>query len=203
LIERKRGDPVIALLELVLVECRGIEGGDAVGGEVRHLAGGVGYLVAAVRGAGDESEPGIRVEQGRDIAEAPLLRGVIVNRVPVRRRIFQADIALEEPAGDKVLRLPDGAAVFETRRECTAAAAVHAGAAGVVEGVAAGPDVEDAGGAQPVLRRQCAGDQRDIADQGGVEKRAEAADAVRQHDAVDADLHVGVLVAHVIGAAGR
>ena len=127
---------------------------------------------------------------------------MVVDRVPVRRRIFQADIALEEPAGDKVLRLPDGAAVFETRRECSAAAAVHAGAAGIVEGIAARPDVEDAGSAQAVLRRQCASDQRDIADQGGVEERAEAADAVRKHDAVDADLHIGMLVAHVIAAAG-
>ena len=86
----QRGDPVIALLELVLVEIRGIEGGDAVGGEVRHLAGGVGYLVAAVGGAGHESEPRVGIEQGRDIAETPLLRGMVMNCVPVRRRYFPA-----------------------------------------------------------------------------------------------------------------
>ena len=41
-----------------------------------------------------------------------------------------------------------------------------------------------------------------VADQRGIEKRAEAGNAVRQHDAVDADLHIGVLVADVKAAAG-
>ena len=200
----QRGDPEIALLELILVEGRGIEGGDAVGGEVRHLAGGVGYLVAAVCGAGDESEPRVRIEQGRDIAEAPLLRGMIMNRVPVRRRIFQPDIALEETSGDKVLRLSDGAAVFDARRERTPAAAVDADVSRIVEGVAARPDIENAGRAQAELRRQGSGNQRYVADQRGIEEGAEAADAVRKHDAVDAGLHIGMLVADVeIAAGGR
>ena len=47
-----------------------------------------------------------------------------------------------------------------------------------------------------------AGNQRYVADQRGIEERAEAADAVRKHDAVDAGLHIGVLVAHVETAAG-
>ena len=51
----QRRDAEIVLLELILVEQRGIEIGDAEGGEVRHLAGSVGYLERAVRGAGDES----------------------------------------------------------------------------------------------------------------------------------------------------
>ena len=102
------------------------------------------------------------------------------------------------------MRLSDRAAVFDARRERTAAAAVDADVAGIVEGVAARPDVEDAGRAQAVLRRQRSGDQRHVADQRGIEERAEAADAVGQHDAVDADLHIGVLVADVeIAAGGR
>ena len=150
----QRRDPEIVLLELVLVEQRGIEGGDAEGGEVRRQAGGVGYLEARVGGAGDEGEPRVGIEQGRDIAEAALLRGMIVDRVPVRRRIFQPDIALEETSGDEVLRLSDGAAVFDARRERSPAAAVDADVSGIVEGVAARLDIEDAGGAQAELRRQ-------------------------------------------------
>ena len=46
--------------------------------------------------------------------------------VPVRRRIFQPDIALEETPGDEVLRLPGGAAVFDARRERAPTAAVDA-----------------------------------------------------------------------------
>ena len=37
----------------------------------------------------------------------------------------------------------------------------------------------------------------------GVQNAAEAGDAVGQHDAVDAELHVGVIVADVDRAAGR
>ena len=123
--------------------------------------------------------------------------------IPTRRRVFQADIALKEAASEKVLRLSNGTAVLEARGKRSSTAAVNAGGPDIVEGVAARLDVEDARGAQAELRRQCAGDQGDIADQGGVEERAKAADAVRKHDAVDANLHIGVLVAHmVIGAGG-
>ena len=71
-----------------------------------------------------------------------------------------------------------------------------------VEGIVAGLDVEHARRAQAELCRQRAGNQRYVADQRGIEKRAEAGNAVRQHDAVDADLHIGVLVADVKVAAG-
>src|SRR4029077_13314964 len=129
---------------------------------------------------------------------------MIMNRVPVRRRIFQPDIALEETSADEVLRLSDGAAVFDARRERTPAAAVDAGVSGIVEGVAARPDIENAGRAQAELRRQGSGKQRYVADQRGIEEGAEAADAVRKHDAVDAGLHIGMLVADVeIAAGGR
>ena len=57
--------------------------------------------------------------------------------------------------------------------------------------------------AQAELRRQRAGDQRNGADQAGVQNAAEAGDAVRQHHAVDAELHIGVIVADVEAAAGR
>src|SRR5215831_6697874 len=99
-----------------------------------------------------------------------------MDRIPVRRRVLQVDVALEETSGEKVLRLPGGAAVLDERRECAAAAAINADIAGIVEGVAARLDVEDPGCAQPVLRRQRTSDQREIADQRGVEERAEAAD---------------------------
>ena len=83
-----RRNAKIVLLELVLVEQRRIEAGDAEGGEVRRQAWGVGNLEACVRGAGDEGEPRIGVEQGRDVAEPSLLLGVVVDGVPARRRIL-------------------------------------------------------------------------------------------------------------------
>ena len=52
------------------------------------------------------------------------------------------------------------------------------------------------------MRRQRAGEQRQCADDAGVEDLPEGADAVGQHDAVDAVLHIAVLVAHMQFAAG-
>ena len=116
-------------------------------------------------------------------------------------RIFQSDIALEEAPGEEILGLADLAAILEARREGLSRAAIDARSP-AVEGIVAGLDVEHARGAQAKLRRQRAGDQRHVADQRGVEKRAKAGNTVRQHDAVDANLHIGVLVAHVKAAAG-
>ena len=47
----------------------------------------------------------------------------------------------------------------------------------------------------PIFGRQRAGDQRHVADQARFEDAAEPGDAVGQHDAVDAVLHIGVIVA--------
>ena len=161
----------------------------------------IGNLKGTVGGAGHQREARVRVENGRDIGEAAFLGRVIVDRRPVRCRIFKPDIAFEEPPREEILGLTDLAAILEARRECLPRAAIDAHCA-AIEGIVAGLDVEDAGSAQAELRRQCAGNECHIADQRGVEKRAEAGHPVRQHDAVDADLHIGVLVAHVNAAAG-
>ena len=125
---------------------------------------------------------------------------MIVDRRPVGSGIFQADVALEKPPGEEILGLTDLAAILETWREGLPRPAIDAyGAA--VEGIIAGLDVEHARGAQAELCRQRAGNERYVADQRGIKKCAETSHAVRQHDAVDADLHVGVLVADVKVAA--
>ena len=82
-------------------------------------------------------------------------------------------------------------------------AAVKADAAAVVESVGAGGDVDKADCAQAEFGRQRAGDQRHTPDQAGFENAAEAGDAVGEHDPVDTELHIGVIVADVEQAAGR
>ncbi len=81
-------------------------------------------------------------------------------------------------------------------------AAIHADGAAVIEDVVAGGDVDETDRAQPEFGRQGAGDQRDAADEAGVENAAETGDAVRQHHPVDAELDVGVIVADMQRAAG-
>ena len=194
----------VELIEFVLplVEFRRIEIGDAVGRKGRSLPGIVRNLVAAVRDPAHESQAAGRIEHGREIQEAFFLVGMIVNRAPGRRRIFQSKVAAEVSAGDEILGLADRAAILDARRDGAVATAVNTGAAAVVEGVGFGLDIDHAGGAQSILRRQRARNQRHVADQRGVDDLAEAADAVGQHDAVDAVLQVGMLVADVEIAAG-
>ena len=119
-----------------------------------------------------------------------------------RGRVFDADAAAEIATRDVILGLSDRAAIFGRGRDGAVAAAIDADAAAVVEGVGLGLDVEHARRAQAILRRQRAGDQRQAADDAGVDDLAERADAVRQHDAVDAVLEIGVFVADVQVAAG-
>ena len=203
----QRGHVVVIAFVLALVEQGGIEAVDDRSverktGESRRLPGIVGDLELAQRRSGDEAQARVFVEQGRGITEELALPGVIVQRIEARRRVLDALVAGEIAAGDEILGLADGAAVFEFRRDGLPAAAVDADAAAVVERAALGGDVDEAGGAQAVLRRQSAGDELEIADQPGLQHLAEPRDAVGQQDAVDAVLHVAVLVAHVDLAAG-
>ncbi len=117
-------------------------------------------------------------------------------------RIFDSQITSEIASGHEILGLPDGAAIFERRRDGAVAAAIDADAAGVVESVRLGLDVQYARSAQAILRGQCAGQQGKAADDAGIEDLPEGADAVGEHDAVDAVLQIAMLVAHVQFAAG-
>ena len=194
-------DVELVELALLLVEFCRIEVRDAERSESGSLAGIVGDLIIAIRNPAHEGEAALRVEQGGEIEESFLLRGVVVDGVIGRRRIFDADAAAEITSGHEILGLADRAAIFSRCREGAVAAAIDADATAVVEGVGLGLDVEHAGGAQAVLGRQRAGNQRHAADDSGVDDLSESADAVRQHDAVDAILQVGVLVADVQVAA--
>lgn len=110
-------DVELVELALPLVEQRGIEVGDAVGGEGRRLAGIVRDLVVAVGDAADIGQPAGRIDRRRDIGKAFLLIGAVVDRVIGRRRVLDADIAAEIAARDVVLGLSDRAAIVDAGGE--------------------------------------------------------------------------------------
>ena len=60
-----------------------------------------------------------------------------------------------------------------------------------------GLDVHHAGGLEPILRRQRTGDQRHAVGKAGLERLAEHRQPLRQFDAVEPVLHVGMLAAQV------
>src|SRR5208282_1670142 len=150
----QRQHAVLRILELVLVEQRRIEGGDAkrahdwrISEQPDGLARGVGNLKRAGRGSRDQAEPRIGVDERRHISEVfPLLREVM-DRAVGGRRVLDALFGLQVTAGEKVLdagkairtgqragsrswrycrqaRAPERAAVLDRRRERSMTAAV-------------------------------------------------------------------------------
>ena len=82
------------------------------------------------------------------------------------------------------------------------AAAVNADAAAGRRWRRARDDVDEGGGPQPILRRQRPGDERRGAGEGCLDKLRKTGNAVRQENAIDAILHIGVFIADVEIAAG-
>src|SRR5215471_21552981 len=137
------------------------------------------------------------------------------------RRVFDALVGLEITAGEEVLHTAEAvgrrgsrrfcrqsgarvrtigaerAAIFEAWLYPFAAAEVVIDAARIVENVRARRQVDNAGRAQSVFCRQRTGHQRQATDKIGIQNAAETADAVRQKNAVDAILRVGMIVTHM------
>ena len=81
---------VEALLELTLIERRGIKIGEPEDGKkLRRLSRIVGDLIFLDGVAGDRGQPRRVVEQGRDIAECSSLVAVIVDGIGLRRRVLE------------------------------------------------------------------------------------------------------------------
>ena len=132
-----------------------------------------------------------------DVGERPDLRRPVVDRVARRQRIFDAEVVAEIAARQEVAEIAGRALDHRARLEPAEAAAVDPDLAAVVQKARLGLEIDDAGGAVAVLRRQRAGDQLDRARDARIEGGAEAADAFGDDDAVEPILQVGVLVADV------
>ena len=186
------------LFRLVLIERRRIEIADPKCSELWRLPRIVRNLKVASEVAEDRCKTCLRVEHGRRITEEVALIRPVVDRVVAVGRILDAEIAGEAEARDKVLGIASATAVFEARTYRAETAAVDADAAALLQRIAArGLDIDDAGGAQAELRGQRTGNQREAADKIGAENTAEARNTIREGDAVDAVLHIGVLIAYV------
>ena len=108
---------------------------------------------------------------------------MIVQRVQGRRRIVNAEGGLQIAAADEIFGAPCRAAVLDVGIAGVPAAHIGADLPDVVE--IRGRDVHDTRRAQPVLRRQRAGDQAQAADPAGIQVLTKCAEAVGQENAVD------------------
>jgi len=162
----------------------------------RLLARLIRYLKLTVGRRRDHAEARRFIEHRRGVAEEFPLLGEVVDGVEPRRCAFKPKTVPIAARRDEIFRVSEAAAIIGARRKRLAAAAIEADLA-ARGGEAPACDIEHAGGAKAVFRRQRAGEQRDIADEIGVEKRAKRGDAFRHNDAVDPDLRIGVIAADV------
>jgi hypothetical protein len=82
-------------------------------------------------------------------------------------------------------------------------AAVKADGPTVVENIGAGRNVNKADRAESELGGECASNERQTADKATFQNAPETGDAVREHDAIDPKLHIGMIVADMEQAANR
>ena len=194
-LEGKHGE--MGLVALVLVEQGRIELAAAFEHELRGLAGAVGYLETGDRAAAEQRNPAGLAEQQRRIAEAAPLPGAVVDRIAFGRRVGDAEVALEIACRNEQVEPAKGVAPGGAGLDRAVAATIDADIAARIESAAAGPELDHAGGAEAVLRGQCASDHRDRLGDAGVDESAEPGNALGHGDAVEPVLDIAVFVADV------
>ena len=109
---------------------------------------------------------------------------------------------VEKVSGDVIIVAVDRAAVFGARMQCLVAPAIHRDQAAGGEQPTLGLDVDDARGAEAVLRRQGAGDQVEGVGEARAQALAEKAQPRGEADPVDPELRRLHLVADMNAAGG-
>ena len=188
-------DAEIVDLALVLVERRGGEVADAVDGEPqgRALAADLRDLELAARGPKNGGQSRGRIDDPRNVGKPFGLLEIVVDGIAGRRRVLDPQRILQVFAGRVIIDLADAAAPFGTRVDRRLRAAIHRHRTARIDGAGLGLDVDDARGAQPVLRREGAGDQRDRIGEPGLQRLSEEVDPLGQLNSVDAELQIGMV----------
>src|SRR3984893_679920 len=98
----------------------------------------------------------------------------------------------EEPTHRTVV-----SAIFEARLQPIEASPIHCESQTRIGETGLGLDVQYASGKKSILRRQGAGKERNAASKAGFERLPENRKPLRQLHAVDPELHIGMLAAHM------
>ncbi len=198
----QRQGRVVRLFRLVLVELRRRQIGRTIERVDRILPRNVGDLEPVVRRPDNQAEPSVFVEVVREVSKAVGLFGLIVDRIRVGGRCFDAQVVLEQRAGDVIREVARHATQIAIDLLRVVAAAHDAEMAALVEGTAFAVDGHDARRAIAVLGRERAGNQADLVGEAHLQRLSEAADGFRDDDVVDPVLKVAVVAANVQRSVG-
>src|SRR5204863_301162 len=126
-----------------------------------------------------------------------VLVGIVMDRVTASTRILDADAVVQVIRCDVIVEFPRDAAVFDTWHDGIEASAIHGGFALLKDGAVLRVNVDHTRGAKAELRRQRAGDKRDVVSETRLQFLTETGNAFRQEHVIDAVLQIGVLTADV------
>ena len=147
--------------------------------------------------AGEERHSARRVKNVRKIAEQFVLIGVVVDRIAAARRIFDADAIVQITHRDVGIELSGHSAVLKARHNRVETSAIHGGFALLKDGAVLRVNVDHASGAKAELRRQRAGDERNVVGKTRLQFLPKTWNAFRQEHVIDAVLQIRMLTADV------
>src|SRR5213075_3173372 len=154
-------------------------------------------LEVAMVPADEKNKPAGVVENIGRIAEQFVLVGIVMDRVAASSRILDADAVVQVIRCDVIVEFPGDAAVLDTRHDRVETSAIHGGFALLKDGAVLRVNVDYASRAKAELRRQRAGDERDVVSETRLEFLTETGNAFRQQHVIDAVLQIRVLTADV------
>src|ERR1700739_312404 len=100
-------------------------------------------------------------------------------------------------AGEEPIHRAFVSAIFEARLQPIKTSTIHCESQSWIGESGLGLDVQHASGKKSILRRQCAGEQRNAAGKAGFERLPKNRKPFRQLHAVDPELHIGMLAAYM------
>src|SRR4029077_2666756 len=117
----------------------------------------IGNLEAIIRGSRDQGQAVAVVKDMLEVSKSVALLRVVMQRSGASVRRLDAEIVADEVSGDKVSVVTAAASIVEARLDRVVAPAVQRDLPARLQGAAFGLQIDDAGAAQPVLRRQAPG----------------------------------------------
>src|SRR5439155_4572087 len=168
------------IFRLVLVELGGIERRPSINRKRRCLTRIIRNLEVAMIPADEQHQSARLVKDVGRIGEQFVLVGIVMDRVAASSRILDADAVVQVIRCDVIVEFPGDTAVFETWHDGIETSAIHRGFALLEDGAVLRVNVDYASRAKAELRRQRAGDERDVIGETRLQFLTETGNAFRQ-----------------------
>src|SRR4030095_5438858 len=182
---------------LIFIELGGIEVRPTVHHKRSRLPGIIRDLKVAVIAAQHQNEPTRIIDDIGEVIEVLELIGIVVDWITASRRVFNPDTVVKIAADAVIGQLSSDTAIFEARQDGVEAANLERSFATRELRSGLGMNIDYSGSPEAKLRRERAGNQRDVVSESRRQLLAEASDTFRQQHVVNAVLQIRVFAAQM------